>query len=543
MKAVIYARYSSDNQREESIEGQLRECTAFAEKNGITILRHYIDRAFSAKTDNRPEFQNMIKDSSQGLFEMVLVWKLDRFSRNRYDSAHYKAILKKNNVKVVSATEKISEGSEGILMESILEGFAEYYSADLSEKIVRGMTENALKHKYNGGGKTIGYVIDEDQCFQIDPLTAPLVLEAYKRYDKGATMKEIRDWMNEQGFRNSRGNPISYTGVEHILSNRRYIGEYRYRDIVIPDGIPQIVPQDLFDRVQTRLAKNKKAPARFKAEDEYILSGKLFCGYCGEAMVGESGTGRNGVHHYYKCSSIKRKLKKCSKKTVKKAWLEDKVIQRIKMFLEESNTIEAVISMVMDMQDRESLSIPAFEQQLKETNTAIDNLLNAIQQGILTKSTKERLERLEAERDELEQKIAAEKLAKPKISEEFIRYWFKRFQHLDTSNLDQRKMLINTFVNSIYLFDDKAIVNFNYKDGTETINFSEVECALKQRASLTGSDLEILSPPHLKHRLIQCVNSVFRFLCPESLAAQGVCFACHCSMFYGFKKRGFDPLQ
>jgi hypothetical protein len=84
-------------------------------------------------------------------------------------------------------------------------------------------------------------------------------------------MKEIRDWMNEQGFRNSRGNPISYTGVEHILSNRRYIGEYRYRDIVIPDGISQIVPQDLFDRVQTRLAKNKKAPARFKAEDEYIL--------------------------------------------------------------------------------------------------------------------------------------------------------------------------------------------------------------------------------------------------------------------------------
>ena len=262
MKAVIYARYSSDNQREESIEGQIRECTAFAEKNDITILKHYIDRAFSAKTDNRPEFQNMIKDSAQGLFDIVLVWKLDRFSRNRYDSARYKTILKKNNVKVVSATEKISEGSEGILMESILEGFAEYYSADLSEKIVRGMTENALKCKFNGGGHTIGYVIDEKQFFQIDPLTAPLVLEAFKRYDNGATMKEIRDWMNEQGFLNSRGKPIAYSGVEHILSNRRYLGEYRYRDILVPDGIPQIVPQDLFDRVQARMAKNKKSPAR-----------------------------------------------------------------------------------------------------------------------------------------------------------------------------------------------------------------------------------------------------------------------------------------
>lgn len=147
MKAVIYARYSSDNQREESIEGQIRECTAFAEKNGITILRHYIDRAFSAKTDNRPEFQNMIKDSGKRLFDMIIVWKLDRFARNRYDSARYKATLKKNGVKVVSATEVISDGAEGIILESVLEGYAEYYSADLSEKVVRGMTENALKSK------------------------------------------------------------------------------------------------------------------------------------------------------------------------------------------------------------------------------------------------------------------------------------------------------------------------------------------------------------------------------------------------------------
>ena len=179
MKAVIYARYSSDNQREESIEGQIRECTAFAEKNNITILRHYIDRAFSAKTDNRPEFQNMIKDSGKRLFDMIIVWKLDRFARNRYDSARYKAALKKNGVKVVSATEVISDGAEGIILESVLEGYAEYYSADLSEKVVRGMTENALKCKYNGGTRPIGYLIDDDQCFQIDPLTAPFIREAF----------------------------------------------------------------------------------------------------------------------------------------------------------------------------------------------------------------------------------------------------------------------------------------------------------------------------------------------------------------------------
>lgn len=152
MKAVIYARYSSDNQREESIEGQLRECKAYAEKNGITILTAYIDRALSAKTDHRPEFQRMIKDSAKGLFDMVLVWKLDRFSRNRYDSAHYKATLRKNGAKVVSATETIAEDSTGILLESLLEGYAEFYSAELGEKVRRGLTENALKGKWRFKG-------------------------------------------------------------------------------------------------------------------------------------------------------------------------------------------------------------------------------------------------------------------------------------------------------------------------------------------------------------------------------------------------------
>ena len=182
MTGVIYARYSSDNQREESIEGQLRECKEFAQRQGITLLNTYIDRALSAKTDHRPDFQRMIQDSAKGLFDVVLVWKLDRFARNRYDSAHYKAILKKNGVKVVSAKEPIAEDSTGILLESLLEGYAEFYSADLSEKVIRGMTDNALKCKYNGGSLPIGYTVDENQFFQIDPVTGPAVLEAFTRY-------------------------------------------------------------------------------------------------------------------------------------------------------------------------------------------------------------------------------------------------------------------------------------------------------------------------------------------------------------------------
>ena len=489
MKAVIYARYSSDNQREESIEGQIRECTAFAEKNGITILRHYIDRAFSAKTDNRPEFQNMIKDSGKRLFDMIIVWKLDRFARNRYDSARYKAALKKNGVKVVSATEVISDGAEGIILESVLEGYAEYYSADLSEKVVRGMTENALKSKYNGGTLPIGYQIDSDQCFQLDPLTAPFVREAFQRYDEGATMTQIRDWLNGQGVKNTRGQKMTYNSIQHLLNNRRYIGEYTYRDIVVPDAIPAIVPQDLFDRVQEKLAKNKKAPARHKAEDDYLLTTKLFCGYCGAYLCGESGTSHTGnVHHYYKCVSVKKKRTECHKKSVKKEWIEDLVVNETMKMVMDDTAIEAIVSMLMDLQDRENVNLPLYEKQLREADTAIQNLLNAIQQGILTKSTKGRLEELEATKEELETKIACEKLAKPKVSAEFMTFWLHRFRKLDVRQKSHRKMLIDTFVNAIFLYDDKMVITFNYKDGTDTITFDDLKAALDKEK--TGSDLD-----------------------------------------------------
>ena len=191
MNAVIYARYSCDNQREESIEGQLRECRAFAERNNYTLIDTYIDRAMSAKTDNRPEFQKMIKDSAKGQFNAIIVWKLDRFARNRYDSAHYKAMLRKNGVKVVSATEAISEGAEGIILESVLEGYAEYYSAELSEKVIRGMTENALKCQYNGGFVPVGFKIDENKHYQLDELVAPLVREAFMMSVNGKPIKDI----------------------------------------------------------------------------------------------------------------------------------------------------------------------------------------------------------------------------------------------------------------------------------------------------------------------------------------------------------------
>ena len=492
MTAVIYARYSSDNQREESIEGQIRECTAYAEKNGITIVKHYIDRAISAKTDNRPEFQQMIKDSDKKLFDIVLVWKLDRFARNRYDSARYKTQLKKNGVKLMSATEIISEGPEGIILESVLEGYAEYYSADLAEKVVRGQTENILKGRCNGGRGTFGYTLDSERKFHIDPLTSPFVLESFKKYNEGSTMKEIRDWLNENGIKNPVGGAFTYNSVEHMLKNRRYIGELKFRDVVVPDAIPPIIPLELFEDVQEKMLKNKKAPARRKAEDDYLLTTKLFCGYCGALMFGESGTSRTGeVHRYYKCATAK-KHKGCKKKTVRKQWLEDLVVNQTMQLVKDDAAMESIIAKVMELQNKENTNIPLYEKQLRDAESGIQNMLNAIQVGILTSSTKERLEQLEETKRELEARIAEEKLAKPKVTEEFIRFWLLRFRKLDMSLKDQRQALVDTFINAIYLYDDKVLITFNYKEGTQTVTFGE---ASEIASEGNGSDLDCFTAP------------------------------------------------
>ena len=518
MTAVIYARYSSDNQREESIEGQIRECTAYAEKNGITVVKHYIDRAYSARTANRPEFQRMVKDSERRLFDIVLVWKLDRFARDRYDAAHYRHILQRNHVKLVSATEPILDSPAGIMMESMLTGMAEYYSAELSEKIVRGMTENVLKGKYNGGTVPIGYVIDEDRHFQIDPLTAPFVVGAFKRYAEGATMKEVMDWLNRQGVKTGKNHSFTYNSVHTLLTNRRYMGENRFQDIIMPDTVPVIIEKELFDRVQEKMAKNRRAPARHKAEDDYLLTTKLFCGMCGSMMFGECGTGRNKtVHHYYKCAKAKR-THSCKKKTVRKVWLEDLVVNATMEMLKDDQAIDAIVEMVMQLQEQENTTLPILKKQLKETETGIQNMLNAIQAGILTSSTKERLEALEAQKKELEVRITEEKLAKPKLSPDFVRFWLTRFRKLNPEIKSHRETLVNTFVNAIYLYDDKLLLTFNYKEGTKTISLDDV--ATLAVSGESGSDLGYLAPPP-KNRSGTWVPGRFSFCLTTLLTTPG----------------------
>ena len=488
MKAVIYARYSTDKQNEQSIEGQIRECLEYAEHNAITVVGNYIDRAFSAKTDNRPEFQRMIKDSNKHCFDIIIVWKLDRFARNRYDSAHYKALLKKNGVKVVSAKENIAEGSEGILLESVLEGMAEYYSAELAEKVSRGQKENALKCKSNGGQTPFGYYVDDNKKLAIDNTLAPIVVEVFTKYAEGTTIKEIVKELNSRGIRTKYDRPINYQAIQYMLSNKTYIGEYHFKDVVVPKGVPAIIDEELFERVRRQLDRNKHAPARHKAEDDYLLTTKLFCGKCGAFMVADTGTSRNGnVHRYYKCVNVKKHT--CDKKTVKKDCIEDLAVQYALEILNNKEIIEYLTNKIYDMQDEENPRIPRLKTQLADVENKIKNIVKAIEQGIIYDSTKERLGQLEKEKSELEIVILQEQIKKPFLTKEQIQFGIEKFKKLDIGTKEGKQRLIDGFINAIYLHDDKIIFIFNYKDGTKTVMLSGSE-----RDSI-GSDINSVVAP------------------------------------------------
>ncbi len=490
MTGVIYARYSSDNQREESIEGQLRECMAFAKKNDIFITEHYIDRAFSAKTDNRPEFLRMIRESAKKVFDVVIVWKLDRFSRNRYDSAKYKAALKKNDVRVISATEAISEGAEGIILESVLEGMAEYYSADLAEKVSRGMTENALKCKFNGSTVPYGYIIDKDKHYQLDPEKAPIVLEIFKRFTSGETITAIIKDLNERGLRTSRGNLFNKNSIHHMIRNRNYIGEYHYKDIVTPGGVPAIVPEDIFNLATSMVETNKRAPARKKAKEDYLLTTKLFCGKCHALMVGESGQKPNGnIYRYYKCAGVKKHV--CDKKNVRKEWIEEIALKIIMKTLMSNDDLQKIVDRIMELQATENTLIPTLERQLDDVRKSIDNIIKAIEMGVCTRSTKSRLEELEAEEERIKENICREQLQNTFVTEDQIWYIFDKFRKMDLSMPDQQKKIIDSFLHSIVLYDDRLVISFNYREYPKTIMLDDIQSYIDS----IGSDLVSAASP------------------------------------------------
>ncbi len=479
-KAVIYARYSSERQNEQSIGGQVEVCRKWASDNDMEVVDVYPDEALTGRTDMRPNFQRMIRDAKNGKFDYVIVYKLDRFARNRYDSAIYKAQLKKYNVRIVSAMENIADGPEGIILESVLEGMAEYYSANLSQNVLRGMHQRAELGKYMGGTVPLGYKIDKDKNFVIDNNTAFIVKRIYEMYSDGYTVKEICAELNAAGHKSATGKPFSYNSLHRLLSNEKYIGRYEYLGVVLENAIPRIIDDAMFEKVQKRVQQNKRAPASSKSTTTFYLTGKLFCGTCGNNMVGDSGTSSTGATHFYYSCIEKKRRHGCTKKTVKKEWLEQFITDvTINEILTDAN-IEYVSQKAFELSEAErndDSELTALNNTLREVQKIINNIMNAIEQGIITETTKQRLTEAEERKKALLVSIDKEKIARPPITKEQIEFFLRDIRNRIINAEERIEIIINSFVNSVYLYDDKLIITFNFQenDNLKKLELSELE--------------------------------------------------------------------
>lgn len=479
--AAVYARYSSHNQGEQSIEGQLAEAQKYATAHGYTIVQEYIDRAKSGRTDNRKEFQRMLRDTAKKQFSVIILWKVDRFGRNREEIAINKMRCRKNGVRVEYVAEKIPDSPEGVILESVLEGFAEYYSLQLSQNIKRGIAESAEKCQVTGGNRPLGYKTGPDKKFLIDENTAPTVRLIYTMYADGATVTEIINKLNDMGLRTLRGGKFTNNSLHTILKNEKYRGVYNSHGKHIEGGVPRIVDDELFYKVQEMLKINKRAPAKTWARADYILADKLFCGKCGAPMFGECGTSKTGARHNYYICSHKKRFKTCDKKAVRQADIEDLVIKATCDLLNDTELLDLIIENTWayyQAQDNNQEELRSIQRQLEQTDVAISNLIRAMEAGIITEETKARMDELTQQKSELKAAIADRELAKSfHLQKEHIAFYLYDLRKADINDREVQKRLIQTFINSVFVYDDCIKLTYNFSGNQSAVTLKMLDSA------------------------------------------------------------------
>jgi len=514
IKAAIYARYSSDNQRDESIDAQLRACEEHAQRNGMQIVKTYIDRAKSATSDRRPEFQKMIEDSSKDVFSTIIIHKLDRFSRDKYDSAKYKRKLKQNGVKLVSVTENLDGSPESVILESLLEGMAEYYSKNLAREVMKGLTENALKCQHTGGIPPLGYDVDRDtKQYVINEREADTVRKIFDLYLAGYGYKPIIDQLNEGKHVTKLGNPFGKNSIHDLLKNEKYCGVYTYNrstsknyegkrnshtskndeDVIrIPGGVPAIVTQEVFDKVQEKMKKNQHQPGAYKAKEIYLLSGLIVCGEClkreGKAysMMGNvKHSGRDKIKHVtYRCANRDR-TKQCDNKELRREYIENYVLTELEKNIFSEKAIPFLVKKLNNYQETvcsdQAKELAYLKDTLTELNGQIKNIVEAITNGFAHSSLVEKLTNLEQQKatTEIAMMEIGMKQTKNAVTEDMVRDLFAMFrQFVAEKNILEVRKFIGNYIEKVIVYKDHCEVVFFFSCGdickSEAYHFSAV---------------------------------------------------------------------
>lgn len=465
--AAIYARYSSSAQKDESIEQQIEACKDYAQRNGIHIVDIYADRAMSGRTDRRPEFQKMLRHAENKEFSMVLAYKSNRIARNMLNALAHEEKLARLGITVSYVKEEFGDNAAGRFALRTMMNLNQFFSESLSEDVKRGMEDNARQCRVNGQ-LPLGYKKGANGKYEIDENTAPIVREIFKRIADGEIQSSIADDLNARKIRTAAGKPWGKGSFHTMLNNERYVGVYIYGDIRIENGIPSIIDKELFERVQRRVETMKTLvkSRRRRSDVEYLLTGKLFCGYCKSAMTGSSGTSKSGnMYYYYRCHN-QAVTKTCNKKAVAKDRIEQLVVKAIRNIILDDEVIERIADMLMFYKKKveESSELGYLEERLKESKAASKNIMKAIEAGIFNKTTNDRLQELEQEQAELVDQINEEMRYLPRMTRKDAIYWLESFRSGDVNDIQYQEKLIQNFLRAVYLYDDHIKITFDFDE-------------------------------------------------------------------------------
>lgn len=455
LRARLYGRYSSTNQKDESIEQQFEACRAYAEREGLVVTGEYSDKALTGKeAEKRTDFMRMLRDAEKGLFDILLVWKMDRFARNREDAAVFKGILKRAGVKVVSVMEYIPDG-------------AEYFSFNLAENVRRGKNKAAKKAKFNGGRVPFGYKIDDDGNYLIDEERAPIVREMFERHAKGETRRAIYESLNDRGLVTLHGSPFKRATMDSMFRNEKYTGLYRYKtsdgdEIIIENGCPAIIPRELWEIInKKRIEGSTTAPRKGK----FPLSGVIRCGECGAPFHGGEVTPRGRkTYTYYSHSRETREKCECKgRRYVNQHVMESAIVNLIISTVLNEDLLDAIVAKAMEIQAEQMGDDTALlSSELEKVKTALENIYDAIAQGLFSEGLQARFERLEERRKALEEELQKKGVEIEKLSPDEIKAFLTSFRDGDLEDPDFQNILMRQFVRHIFLLKDSAVVALNY---------------------------------------------------------------------------------
>ena len=404
---VIYARFSSDKQRDESIEDQVRVCSDWAAGHGLAVVATYADRALSGTSDERPEFLRMVADARTGNFGTVLVYKLDRFARDRFDAAVYRKRLSECGVALQSAMESIPEGPEGVILEAVIDGYNEYYSRNLAQNTLRGMMGNAEGCLVNGV-RVYGYRTGADGRYEVDEDEAPFVREAFDRVAAGEGRKAVVAWLNASGSRNTRGNPWTFNSLRGVLTSEKYRGVYSFNGVRREGGMPRLVSDETYYAVQAMMSSHPR-------QNAFALAGRLLDAATGTPYRGTSGTGCSGRRYlYYSVPTGDGHERRYPKDEVESAAVAALARAFADRGLSERITRAAVLARESD---GDSPAVRRARRRLAEITRSERNILRAVEAGVVPPGTDRRLAELAEERATLEREVEASAMAVPTVEE------------------------------------------------------------------------------------------------------------------------------